>query len=419
MDEIMIEENLKMIFGCLNQAMSLANKQEFDKSMATFDKADELLKDLDVGDYGTEVKAMLLEGRSSALRELGKEEESLQLCLKAVAVRRTVKIDNKFRQNTSDLALATVLVRLGRIEEAVAVADGCLDVSGYSNDFQAAVHLAELATIVYSADLPNNYNKTKKRLQKARTLLLPHASNAGDYLLDIQHTLGKIAYEYEQNKNSALFELEKGWSLVEKLGIVNFAYQRVLHIAVYASDVADASNQKADYWKWRKRYNEVFGVHISKGDADFDMFKNYLDSNMNSFLGLSELDDSVTIERVLLSVIFMRNSTDKYIDYAHAQWFAGCVLAEKDKSREGTRKSIRLIKSALQAIKEEKGEVPKGMAAVGKGYIASYHFNREEYDLAAEWYQDAKKDLQTTNSTIRARNEKRFADSLAECLKRM
>ncbi|MDR1638964.1 MAG: hypothetical protein LBT59_04640, partial [Clostridiales bacterium] len=69
--------------------------------------------------------------------------------------------------------------------------------------------------------------------------------------------------------------------------------------------------------------------------------------------------------------------------------------------------------------KETNNALDTLIVAVGEGYIADYHFQKEEYDLAAYWYQAAKNDYSASNLVKDSEYDKRFSKGLVDSLMRM
>jgi tetratricopeptide (TPR) repeat protein len=410
------EEKNDMAATCIAEALRFVYQMDFEKAISSFDEAWNILKDTDDED-AIKLRATIFDGKALACMTSGRIEESTQLYKKSIEIRSVLQFDSQEDENASNIALARALMCVGRPEEAYAIADKALDVSCYQDDMKAAMHLYTLSQ-VYQFEYVNNYKKVKEVLLKARTLLLPRASDAVACVLDIQHSLALIEHEYEHDVDKALFELEKAWKLVEKIGIDNCLAQPAAEIGIYAANLCDESRQD-EYYKWRYRYNEVFGRHIEKGDAGHVVIFDYIKSNTYTHISGAPFSDAVTVKRALLCLDFMESHSRDEMDIAYAQWFAGSVLAEKDKSREAARKSVRLVKKALRVLKAIDEDTARSMTAVGEECIADYHFSREEYDLAAEWYRAAQTTLTTCVPNIRFLHQQHFSKNLEECLKHM
>jgi hypothetical protein len=163
---------------------------------------------------------------------------------------------------------------------------------------------------------------------------------------------------------------------------------------------------------------EMHGAGVDKEYPDHCDVSDYVDRNIEYYLMRMEFNDSVTIERVMKALELTRELSNVKKGLGRAQWLAGCALLEMVKTKEAARNAARLIKKAIPALKEGHGREDMLMAAIGEAYIASLHFQNEEYGLAAEWYRLAREDL-NYGPFYGAPHKKRLDDGLAESLKRM
>ncbi|MDR1640250.1 MAG: tetratricopeptide repeat protein [Clostridiales bacterium] len=391
----------------IQEGLRLESISNYGDSFAQFDQADELLKKLGNKTEANLQRAMCREGKARIFNNIGRTDEAVELYKEAVALRHPIQYEDENVRNAAKVSLAISLSRTGEINEAIAIADEIQDVSGY-DDVLAAVHLTSVAQL-YECDLDNNYEKAKKALLKARTLLLPRVAEAPDSMANIQFFLARIAQQYEHSNKKAMFELEKGWKYIEKMGIEKFSMISAATIPLFASGL------EGDM-KWICRYNEVFGMGLDNGEADHIAVQKYVDGNLFILLGTAELNDSVTIERALRCVEISKDLLNE-IWIAKAQCLAGCTIAELGKTKESARKSARLIKPALRVIKKMNDDFSHSVVTVGEGYIANYHFMNEEYDLALEWYQSALKGLQSCLEPTRISFSHVFSNRIKECQK--
>jgi hypothetical protein len=85
-------------------------------------------------------------------------------------------------------------------------------------------------------------------------------------------------------------------------------------------------------------------------------------------------------------------------------------------TREIERNGFRLIKASVQALEDT---IEVAAYAIGQGYIADYHFQKGEYELAKGSYRSAIKNLKTASNCVREKFMNHYQRRLKECSQRL
>ncbi|MDR1643272.1 MAG: hypothetical protein LBT59_26555 [Clostridiales bacterium] len=408
----------------LDEADVLMSRRKPDEALPLYNKAEAILNGLVDRDAVLKLKVNCFESKAGAYKIYGMEADCKRSLKKAVQIRRDLVFDSKKEWNESNASIAMDLSIIGENEKALAYADkaigSCCDGEGRIS----ATHLFSLAQ-VYRKDMDRNYLKVKKLLIAA--LLgrkykdyLPNVN----YQLTLYYLLAEIMHSYEHNDEEAMFILTNAWDVIQEMGIEDCAPKEAAQIAICAKDIcaltldAKLTEDHAEY-TWLHRIGEVFGRHIDKGNTEYYVVKSYVELYAVDYSFTLKFGAPVTIERVVKCAELMKSLTADPSDNGNALWLEGCVLLKLGKTRESEAKGIRRIKSSIRLLKKVTTRESVNMIPVGEGLVADFHFKREEYDVAAEWYQAAIKDLATAtcDPEIKADKDKRYADRLKECQK--
>jgi hypothetical protein len=235
-------------------------------------------------------------------------------------------------------------------------------------------------------------------------------------MIDVCQSLSLIAYQCEHDVNKANLELTRAWGLAAEASNAGDApYFTMSLLKIFETAKTFFQKDQEEHWTWNRRCLDELGKIIDRGQDSLEVAYEFVFSSINLVVFRSEINGYSTSDRLLLCLAVMEKDSASKKQTAFTQWIAGYVLSQTAKSREDARKSIRLIKTALRAIKAEDSLLANYVYFLGSGVIAKYHFQREEYDLAADWYREILKDAMNKDAIY----YKETSAKLEECLKRM
>jgi tetratricopeptide (TPR) repeat protein len=354
--------------------------------------------------------------KGSFIANDGDLEKALQELYKADVILKDLE-DSEEVQDLSTL-MAVSLTELGDVKRATVYADRILNSDIIDDAILRALRLTAI-TKVYERDLDRDYKKARKALLLAKKCYLTSVSfRTAEHLFYTQRFLATIAHKYEKDDKKALQELETAWGYAEEAGMRHCSMDTVLKATLDAHEYCGNIGKDDDIWTLRQL--EILGLCIELGycEGAFKAIKRYVESNILLFTSSAKLDESVTIERALKSLEAYKIKTQDAADISQAKWLAGCTLLYRGTSKD-VRRGIRLIKKAVPILKEESEDICVMATAMGEGYIADYHYELEEYDVALNWYHDAMKYLKASNADDYLKNIylERFTGSISECQK--
>jgi tetratricopeptide (TPR) repeat protein len=407
---------LTIASGYVDHAIKLIYAKTFADSLLELEKAEAIMKELDYNEDVQELTAVCCDCKANIYKELGKPKERLEMLEMIVEIRSSLNYeeDPVMRIVSYDL-LATALTNLGRYEKARKYADIVIESSSSEDSINAGLRLFSSAQAYM--------NETKKYRKKIKDILILAREKLEKGLClrtftelsDIQRKLADIAYQYEKDPRKAHMELERMWQYAELMGTDYWDLEFLLESAAvgtrYCADIMNLC------LLWLRRLVEICGLFIDRGTGEYDVVKSYVDQNISLFLIDLKLDKSVTVDRVLSWLEVTKQQTQSDRENALAQWLAGIALISLGKTPMYERRGARLIKTSIMVLKATKGDTDPASVAIGDEYIARYHFQKGEYDLAEHWYRIAIKDLALNHPNFAAPNKKRISDGLAECLK--
>jgi tetratricopeptide (TPR) repeat protein len=402
----------------IDRALDFVSSGQLEKGFVELNKAEAFLDKLEDSVQVLELKANCCEARATAYKVVGSDTEASRLYRKAVDIRVGLEFEDKESQDKSYSLIAMALVVLGDVDGAAVYADKILDSYNYEDGPNVAMRFFSIGQ-VYIGKMDKYYKKAKKAFFISRSLYVPHLSIETVHMLfEIQKAFADIAHNCEHDDSKARQELERAWGYAEKVGIGNCKQETLNDIALNAMGYSDIDYDT--YILWSHRLLQLFGQAIDKGvNCDYSVIRQFVLINVGVLMATPSIDESLTIERALKCAELMKSATNNIEDIALAQWLAGTALAKLGTTREEARKAIRLIKLALQNLKNSSTEINLNAIALGEGYIADYHFQKKEYDLAEEWYQKAKKSLSSSSPYVAEKLGNHYSACLAECAKHL
>ncbi|MDR1641482.1 MAG: hypothetical protein LBT59_17455 [Clostridiales bacterium] len=258
-----------------------------------------------------------------------------------------------------------------------------------------AIECMDIAAELSGAHL---YRQALKELDKADEILFELEG-----YMDVENLLARCC-------------LDKGeiyWSVCEELDEFNLNLETTYKVAKTVLTYCEAESDI--YLTWTERIVWICGLIIDNEEhVSFDVVRDYVVCNIVFFVNNLSFDKSVTVERALRCADLMKKLSQDNIEIAMAQWLAGCAMLCIGKT-ENKRKAVRLIMGACRVVASKR---EMSFVAVGEGYVADYHFQRGEYELAEKWYKDAVKHMKTSAVNY-SRYIALYSDRIAECQNRM
>jgi tetratricopeptide (TPR) repeat protein len=231
--------------------------------------------------------------------------------------------------------------------------------------------------------------------------------------------LRKLEANEEVQKLIAECVLEKNelcWTAAEENDLIDSNLEVMFRTAEVSIKYCEDSHEKLT---WAKRIIGVCGAIIDNSEhISCEVAGTYLAINLAFFINGLSFDKSVTVERALRCADLMNKLSQDNLEIALAQWMAGCAVLCIGKT-ENKRKAVRLLMGACRDIKQGAGKFEMDFVAVGEGYIADYHFQREEYELAEQWYQVALEHMKTHDDKPYCWYFSLFSDRIEDCQNRM
>jgi tetratricopeptide (TPR) repeat protein len=413
--EIM-EDMLAKASDYRRDAGRLIIEHKFAEALPEVEKAEAILNGLGDSRKVLELKVKCCQYKSNIYLHLGKEIERRKVNEEVVEIMSSLDYpDDMAKRNDYYASLSLSLSNLGEYERAMEYAEKVLESCRDDEGFDAGMRIYTVSH-AYMHDRDRYHEKIKDILILSRGKLLDSLNELTfPKLLDIQHTIADIAFEYDNDALKAHKEMQWLWKRAKVLGLENCELYDLLEAAV-------AGNRYCfGMWElnalWIRRALWIYGKFIDRGNAIYDHIKYYVEHNINMFLINMDLDKSVTVERVLKWLEYTEQQTQDKQENAKAQWLAGITLIVMGKGSADERRGVRFVKTSIRVLKRKKDEINLGAVAIGDEYIARYLFQKGEYDLAEHWYRIAIKDLALNHPYFAAPNRKRISDGLAECLK--
>ncbi|MDR1641485.1 MAG: tetratricopeptide repeat protein [Clostridiales bacterium] len=402
--------SLEMANDHIDIAARLREERKFVEVLAELETAERILDELDDSVEVLELRAGCYGRKASTYQDLGREKEAFQMYEKIIKIRSALKHEDQDMQNDSDADLALAYKHKGDIEKAKEYAALVVDTFDSAEGYDAGIRLYLMADIL-STDMDNNYKKIKRALTLARTQL-----DEDDWVIfDIHRDLAEIALKYEHDDYTFNRECNKGWEWGKAAGFVNTEPMSMMSLARTAKKHFAENIDRC--MLWTQREVEACGVIVDKDELiNADMVIDYVFCNITLFAGTLRLDKSVTIERVSKSLDLLKDEGREKGEVAMAQWLAGCATLCIGKA-EKKRKAIRLIMDACRVFQERDVKGETGLVTIGEGYIADYHFQRKEYELAEQWYQAAMKSMMADRKDLYTLYGRRYSDRIAKCRK--
>jgi tetratricopeptide (TPR) repeat protein len=410
-----VENNAIMVAArYIEQATVLANNMDGANAMLLLNKGDAILQEINQKRPEViELKACSWETKAHIYKHTGREDKSVEALKMAIDLRRSCVFENKFAQNQSYIAMATSYFLIKDIKKAVACADKALDLL-ISNGSSHTKHDLYSLFQIYRADA--DYRKTKRALLAIRAKYAPNGPVPAKVMVDVCQTLSMIAFECEHDVNKANLELTRAWGFAAEVSNEDDDPNNALMlIEIYKNAKVIFTSEEEEYWAWDARCMEVFGVMIDRGQENLEIASTFVISSLKWLIQKSKSNVYATSDRLLRCLAVIEKDPAAKAQLPFTQWIAGVALNNTDKTREGARKSIRLIKTALRALKTDDSDIGRYACFIGSGVIANYYFQREEYDLAADWYRETIKPPADKNSKF----YKETSEKIAECERRM
>ncbi|MDR2749564.1 MAG: hypothetical protein LBC41_02785 [Clostridiales bacterium] len=386
--------------------------RKYEEALQELNKAQAILDALDDNEEVIEFRARCYESKSSALVVLNRLQESLPLLEKSVSIRSSRVYKVKRKQIEVFAILTWSLYCLGKYAEAIKYANKFMDSYDIEEEIDDAGASCSFVGKVLMCDAGRNLEKAKKAFLMAQTVFMKAMPSPSiTEILVVQSALAVIYSQYEHDSSKAHLALEQAWRLAEKAGLENCYFEQISEIV--STGMSVCSTFPKGYQLWFHRLRELWGLSIDQGYLKIVPF--YVVNNVELFLETAQLDDSVTLERVTKCVEYMSSLTNRPTNTL-TQWLAGCAFFNLGTTREIERNGFRLIKASVQALEDT---IEVAAYAIGQGYIADYHFQKGEYELAKGSYRSAIKNLKTASNCVREKFMNHYQRRLKECSQRL